>query len=113
MCKRTRIRSQKRSKREHPDDRGRLLMDAIYESSDPEVQSYYRQVIREEDHCLVCKIVNGEKGWNVDDMLDRVHMRMGVRFFHLLSSVMQRRFRAEYPQAFIDFDDANSLATAV
>lgn len=110
---RTRIRSQKRSKREHPDDRGRLLMDAIYESNDPEVQRVFHQVMKEEDMVLKAQIRQGEE-WSMDSYLDRVCMRMGKRFFHLLSPVMQKRFQKKYPQALIDSGDAGAtLATAV
>lgn len=113
MCKtRARIRSQKRSKREHPDDRGRLIMDAIYTSSQPEVQNFYRQVMKEEDMALKDQIRQGHT-WSMDSYLDRIHMRMGKRFFHLLPPVMQKRFQKEYPLALIGAADISGLSTAV
>lgn len=112
MCKRTRIRSQKRSKREHPDDRGRLIMDAIYTSSQPEVQNFYRQVMKEEDLTLKEQIRKGQT-WSMDSYLDRIHMRMGKQFFHLLPPIMQKRFQQEYPLALIGAADISGLSTAV
>ena len=106
---RVRIRSQKRSKREHPDDRGRLLMDAIYRSTDPEVDNYYKQVVKEEQDAVQTASLS------IDAYLDRVHMRMGARFFQKLSPVMQKRFCAEYPLAFIGAASNGSvqMSTAV
>ena len=79
-------------------DEGRLLMDAIYESKDPVVRRYYSQVVEEENAVLAATIERGE-AWSMSAYLDRVHMRMGMRFLHLLSPVMQQRFHAEYPLA--------------
>lgn len=100
MSLKSKQRTRKRSRKVHPLDKDRLIMDAIYCSDSPEVQEFYRQVIKEEDMMLKEQISRGET-WNVDAYLDRVHMRMGARFIHLLSPAMQQRFRAEYPLAFI------------
>lgn len=110
---RIRTRSNKRSKREV--SKGRLVMDAIYGSSKPEVENFYRQVVQEEDLMLSDHICSG-KTWSVSEYLDRVHMRMGKRFFHLLPPIMQLRFQREYPLALIgavDVNGVNGLSTAV
>lgn len=57
------------------------------------------------------KVSRGET-WSFDAYLDRVHMRMGVRFFHLLSPVMKKRFCAEYPQAFSDVADSGNAESS-
>lgn len=75
-------KNKKQRRAEHPDDADHLIMDAIYNSPKSEVQDYFRQVSREE---------------GLD--IDRIHMRMGVRFFDLLPPIMQQRFWAEYPTA--------------
>ncbi len=101
MSIKSRQRTRKRSRsKAHPLDKGRLIMDAIYCSRSAEVQDFYRQVLKDEDITLKEQISRGET-WSVDAYLDRVHMKMGQRFIHLLSPVMQQRFRAEYPLAFI------------
>ena len=87
-------------------------MDAIYGSSKPEVKNFYRQVVKEEDMVLSDQICSGAT-WSVSEYLDRVHMRMGKRFFHLLPPIMQMRFRQEYPLALIGAADVNGLSTAV
>lgn len=100
MSLKSKQRTRKRSRKVHPLDKDRLIMDAIYCSNSAEVQEFYRQVVKEEDMTLKEQISRGET-WSVDAYLDRVHMKMGQRFIHLLSPVMQQRFRAEYPLAFI------------
>ena len=90
----------KAGRRGPPVDEGRLVMDAIYGSRSLEVQGFYRQVIEEEDARAAERIECGGT-WSVSDYLNRVHMRMGQRFFHLLSPLMQQRFRQEYPMVFI------------
>ena len=110
MSLKSKQRTRKRS-RKHPLDKNRLIMDAIYCSNSAEVQEFYRQVLKEEDMVLKEQISRSET-WNVDAYLDRVHMRMGARFIHLLSPVMQQRFRAEYPRAFIGANPVE-MSTAV
>lgn len=96
-----RINKKRRSKRKvHPLDQDRLIMDAIYCSKKAEVQDYFRQVSLEEDAAAKAHIERGG-AFDMDAHLDRVHMRMGERFFHLLSPVMQRLFLKEYPQAIV------------
>lgn len=111
MSLKSKQRTRKRSRKVHPLDKNRLIMDAIYCSDSAEVQEFYRQVLKEEDMVLKEQIIRGET-WNVDAYLDRVHMRMGARFIHLLSPVMQQRFRAEYPLAFIGANSVE-MSTAV
>lgn len=99
-------KNKKQRPTEHPDDADRLIMDAIYNSRSPEVKLYYRQVVQEEN-LLAKSQIEREETWNVDAYLDRVHMRMGARFFDLLPPVMQQRFRAEYPTAFLFASNMN------
>lgn len=96
----------------HTLDRDRLNLDAIYESKNFEVQSFYRQVIEEEDALAATVITRGET-WNMGAYLNRVHMRMGARFFHLLAPVMQQRFMDEYPAAFTLFAAKSTAAPAL
>lgn len=103
-----------RKKKPYPLEKKPLVMDAIYLSEDPEVDTYYSQVVKEEQNALESKVNQGET-WAVDSYLDRVHMRMGVRFFRKLSPIMQKRFCAEYPLAFIGAASNGSvqMSTAV
>lgn len=109
------IRSRKRSNRQSPADQGQLMMDSIYNSVDPDVKYHFDQIFQVE--CPLCaNITRGDdrltmtaailleallekQGKGTPNGINRVHMRMGKRFFHLLSPVMQKRFRAEYPHA--------------
>lgn len=77
-------KNKKQKRVKHPDDSGHLEMDAILNSPNEEVNEYFRQV-------------SSEAGLD----LDQIFMRMGTRYFDLLSPVMQQRFKAEYPTAFL------------
>lgn len=62
-------------------NRGRLLLDAIYNSNDPAVQDFITDVMIEE----------------MDKAQQRAQMRVAVRFKHMLSPRMQAILAAQCP----------------
>jgi hypothetical protein len=87
-----------------------LQLDAISGSKDPEVHAFYEKAHKEEfavyfdwlerhssaDGCGLL-VPSSEAAREFKRAMDRVHMRAGYRFIHLLPPVMQKRLREVYP----------------
>ncbi|MDR2744414.1 MAG: hypothetical protein LBB66_04370 [Desulfovibrio sp.] len=89
-----------------------LQLDRISGSKDPEVEKYYDKVYEEEfakyfdwldahstpdGRNLRDDVPGGESARQHKMAMDRVHARVGHRFIHLLSPLMQQRFREDFP----------------
>lgn len=90
----------------------RLIMDAIYESQNPDVKKHYTLVVKDEEVISRGIFERGEM-WIVDEYLARVHMRMGVQFFHMLSAKNQALFIRDFPNAFALYGNGNNPGLAV
>ena len=88
-----------------------LQLDAISGSKAPKVHAFYEKAHREEfavyfdwlerhssaDGCTLLAS-SAEAAGEFKKAMDRVHMRAGYRFIHLLSPLMQQRLREVFPQ---------------
>jgi hypothetical protein len=103
-----------------------LQLDRISGSNDPEVQSYYDKVYREEfgkykiwlamhtspdGRSLNASRAEADKEFMA--AMHRVHARAGYRFIHLLSPVMQKRLREVYPRPPFEGGSPNHAALGV